>query len=147
MYSKVLLAVRLNTEDCIITPTGLDSDGYGQLRDGMLMMKAHQLAYRAGNGSIPDGMLVRHTCDVRSCINPKHLMLGTVQDNSNDMIGRGRSAKQSNSHAKLNWDKVERIRKSTKPTSELAEEYGVKEKQIVRILRNEQWQDNCVTRN
>lgn len=147
MYAKVLSAILLNTDDCILTPTGLDREGYGQLRDGMRMTKAHQLAYRAGNGSIPIGMLVRHTCDVRACINPKHLVLRTVQDNSDDMIERGRSAKQSNTHAKLNWDKVDSIRGSTKSVRELAEEYGVQEKQIIRILRNEQWQDNSKTRN
>lgn len=34
--------------------------------------------------------IVRHSCDVPLCINPKHLLLGTYKDNTQDMLRRGR---------------------------------------------------------
>lgn len=142
MYFRVLTAVEEVTDSCIHTPTGLDSDGYGQLRDGMGMTKAHKLAYTAKVGEIPAGLLVRHTCDNRACINPKHLLVGTVQDNYNDMKERGRAAVENNAHAKLNWIKVREIRASSEAAEILAERYGVATKQVNRILRGEQWLDN-----
>ena len=35
-------------------------------------------------------MIVRHTCDVPACVNPAHLILGTLRDNSQDMIRKNR---------------------------------------------------------
>jgi hypothetical protein len=38
-----------------------------------------------------DGMEARHTCDNDWCINREHLLPGTSQDNSDDMVQRGRA--------------------------------------------------------
>ena len=49
------------------------------------------MAYELAHGPIPRGMVVRHKCDVRLCIAPNHLEVGTVLDNLNDMYSRGRN--------------------------------------------------------
>jgi hypothetical protein len=42
------------------------------------------------NGPVPSGMLILHKCDVRGCVNPDHLFLGTAKDNTRDMMTKGR---------------------------------------------------------
>lgn len=51
----------------------------------------HTFVYQEVVGPIPDGNVVRHTCDNPPCVNPRHLVLGTHADNQGDMVARGRS--------------------------------------------------------
>ncbi len=66
-----------------------NKQGYGQLKHESRYEGAHRWAYRAGNGDIPPGALVRHKCDNPPCINPDHLELGTKLDNARDSVMRG----------------------------------------------------------
>lgn len=67
-------------------------DGYGRLFDKGFNWAVHRWAYARLVGSIPDGMWVLHKCDVRACVNPDHLYLGTVLENNRDTTNRGRHA-------------------------------------------------------
>lgn len=75
--------------------TGLrDADGYGRIRIAGADHRAPRVAWELANDtSIPEGMLVRHTCDNPPCCNAEHLVLGTPAENSHDMVRRGRSAR------------------------------------------------------
>lgn len=53
--------------------------------------RAHRASYKEFVGDIPKGMYVCHRCDVRNCIEPSHLFLGTQADNMADMVLKGRS--------------------------------------------------------
>jgi hypothetical protein len=75
-------------------------NGYGQISFRGKPMRAHRAMYLAVNGSIPDGMHVCHTCDVRRCINPDHLWLGTNKQNLNDAKAKGRLPKMQQTHCK-----------------------------------------------
>lgn len=52
---------------------------------------AHRAAYAIIHGECPAGMVVMHTCDVRACVNPDHLRLGTQRDNVQDAVKKGRA--------------------------------------------------------
>lgn len=65
-------------------------NGYGQFRNGKVVY-AHRYAYELWFGPIPDGLLVCHVCDNRSCVRPEHLFLGDYQDNAQDASKKGRT--------------------------------------------------------
>lgn len=50
----------------------------------------HRRMYEEENGPIPPGLIVRHSCDRKLCVNPRHLLIGTYRDNSQDAKIRGR---------------------------------------------------------
>lgn len=56
----------------------------------------HRLVYCAEHGLHIDAIkdrVIRHTCDNRRCVNPKHLLIGSQQDNIQDMVDRNRLPK------------------------------------------------------
>ena len=71
-----------------------ENSGYAQLAmPGGVPIRAHRLAYMLFKGKIPCGLDVRHTCDIRCCVNPDHLLVGTRKQNMDDARQRGRIAK------------------------------------------------------
>lgn len=80
------------------------SNGYGCFYINGTYALAHRVSYMAHNNlwELPVGAVVMHSCDNRKCVNPSHLRLGTVSDNSKDMIAKGRH----------NWAVGERSRKA-----------------------------------
>lgn len=78
--------------DCWEWQGGKNNIGYGLIRDGDRMRLTHRVSYEEHNQKlIPKYMCVCHSCDNRSCVNPKHLWVGTMYDNMHDMIKKGRS--------------------------------------------------------
>jgi len=105
--------------------------------------RAHRLVYEDVNGPIPSGMCVRHTCNNTLCCNPKHLIIGTHQDNMNDMILDQRSLVGSkNPSAKLSEQDVEEIktlRTHGNTLKYIASIYGVHLSTIGYICQNKLW--------
>jgi hypothetical protein len=64
--------------------------GYGVIDRGGRKLGAHRVSYEMNKGQIPHGLVVRHTCDVPSCVNPDHLLIGTQADNIQDAVKRNR---------------------------------------------------------
>lgn len=125
---------------CWLWLYAVDRDGYGVFNNNR---KAHQESYRLYKGTILKGLLVRHKCDQPSCVNPDHLILGTAQDNSDDMVKRNRQRKHENHPlAKLNSKQADEIRVSDKSTRILAKEYNISRHTISKIKRNLLWRIN-----
>lgn len=65
--------------------------GYGQFR-GLGTGFAHRVSWVIHFGPVPEGKQVHHHCDNPCCVNPKHLWVGTQQDNIDDMYAKGRES-------------------------------------------------------
>jgi hypothetical protein len=113
LEERFLARTPISTEDACWRWTGLhDADGYGTLHYEGRMHGAHRIAYALYRGEIPKGIVVRHKCDVRDCVNPSHLELGTQIDNIMDMVKRGRHKPMSgenNGNFKVTDDQLVQI--------------------------------------
>lgn len=65
------------------------SNEYGGFSLGGRTQLAHRVAYELFVDEIPEGLHVLHDCDVKRCVNPKHLWLGTHNDNIQDARYKG----------------------------------------------------------
>lgn len=138
---------------CLIWTGYTDIYGYAiaHFKDGKVKknLKVHRLVYEQANGKIPDGMLVCHRCDVRSCINPDHLFVGTHADNILDMWAKKRwkpSAQDNNGernpNSKLSSSDVVQIiqmKASGIKAKHLSELFGVDKTQIYKICSGKAW--------
>ena len=53
--------------------------------------RANRISYKIYYGEFNEKLFVCHSCDNPSCVNPKHLWLGTTQDNTKDRCLKGRT--------------------------------------------------------
>ncbi len=104
----------------------LGRDEYGKRRS----TPAHRASWLIHHGEIPVGLEVLHTCDVRHCVRPDHLFLGTQKQNIQDALAKGRMATGDRHGQRLHPESVARGEHSGK--SKLTEEQ-VRE---IRYLKN-----------
>ena len=85
--------------ECWLWTGCLNRGGYGRLRVlGQGEVRAHQFSFVDSGRELPKGshkhdFCVLHSCDVRRCVNPDHLFLGTQLDNIADRDRKGRGRK------------------------------------------------------
>lgn len=131
------------------------SGGYGQVRVGGVLLKAHRRAWALANGEpVGAGVVVLHTCDNPACCNPAHLKRGTQQENIADMKAKGRARSgpdhiwsrnrrrakgEANGNAKLTAADVRGIRASSGNKRAIAARYGVSDVLIGKVIRREVW--------
>lgn len=78
--------------DCWEFKGSKNKDGYGKIGiGGKKNESAHRVIFKIYNFDIPKNMVILHTCDNPSCCNPKHLVLGTQNDNIQDMVQKRRN--------------------------------------------------------
>jgi len=122
-------------------------DGYGAARSSGKEHGAHRVAWMLFRGAIGPGMVVCHKCDVRACVNPEHLFLGTAAENARDMTAKGRSPRgERHGSARLTAEQVHRIKAMLATDrmymSEIAREFGVSPTTIRAIKEGKTWRED-----
>lgn len=130
---------------CILHPSQPGSHGYGQVYEDGKHWTAHRYTYTKTKGEIPPGLLVCHTCDVKRCVNPDHLYLGTHKDNNRDTYARNRMPLRYGhlavNVAKLTKEQAKDIKYSDAPAKELAVKYQINQSQVSRIRTGKTWKN------
>ena len=123
----------------------MGSNGYGQISFKGKYIQAHRLSWILKNRFIPKGKFVLHKCDIPTCVNPKHLFIGTNFDNVHDAIRKGRmnNVGENHGYSKLSNQEVISIRKEYIPRKcsqrFLARKYNVTHGMIYCIVHNKNW--------
>jgi hypothetical protein len=93
-------------------------------------------------------MYILHHCDNPPCVNPAHLFLGTLKDNTQDMLKKGRDFKpanykgEQNPRATLSEDTVREIRRMVSEGQTQAatgRRFNVTRHRIWDIVHNRSW--------
>lgn len=124
---------------CWLWTAAKNGHGYGSFRISIKDKNkiAHRYSFELVNGPIPVGMILCHSCDVTSCVNPDHLFLGTHKDNAIDRNKKGRGK----CFRKLTDNDVKIIKSSTISQSKLSKQFGVSRRTIASIQYGETWID------
>jgi hypothetical protein len=152
--------------ECWLWTGALYKTGYGHVRINRHDYRAHRIVYELLKGPIPEGLFVCHTCDVRRCVRPEHLWLGTTGDNTRDASAKGRMSyprpRSPNAkigahtkpesvargerapHAKLTWEQVRAARaryQKNETLTTLARDYGVSLATMHAVLNYRSWRE------
>lgn len=132
---------------------------YGRVKKDGIEYKSHRMSWILTFGNIESGMCVCHRCDNPSCVNPKHLFLGTMADNIADRDSKGRTAKGINSgsvrhpeklprgekhkNSKLTESDIKTIRSLYRPhkfgAHRISNLYSMSKPSIFSIIKRETW--------
>jgi len=133
-----------NTDECIVSPHAAEGNLYPRaLIDGK-RVRMNRYACELRNGPAPyPGMYACHTCDVRQCVNPRHLYWGTHAQNMKDKAVAGsRQSGETHSGSKLTWAIVDEIRakhEGGRSTRSLAFEYSIAISGAWKICNHKAW--------
>lgn len=120
--------------------------GYGKMCINSKNLTAHRFMYEMINGDIPSNMFICHKCDNPACVNPNHLFLGNVRDNTVDMVQKNRAPNykgNNNPRSKITDKIVLEIYNKAKYSgisyNKLAREYKISASLVSEIMRGNLW--------
>jgi hypothetical protein len=143
---KFLAKASPQADGCWLWTGLVRPDGYGATRFEGKEQGAHRVAWKLFREKIGPGISVCHKCDVRACVNPAHLFLGTPADNVQDMKRKGRDRRgERHGSARLTLAQALRIKRLLAEDkmyiSEIAREFGVSETTIRAIKTGRTWRE------
>ncbi|HYE38198.1 HNH endonuclease signature motif containing protein [Methylocaldum sp.] len=129
---------------CWLFSGQLTRTGYGLICTESKKRQAHRVAFELARGAIPAGLCVCHHCDVRACVNPDHLWLGTHAQNMRDQHDKGRGSTtvalgEGHPRAKLTEPLVRLIRASEDSAASLARTLGVTSSAVRSVRGRRTW--------
>lgn len=132
------------TDECWLWTGEKNIYGYGIYRIDGGYIGSHRYVLKQYEKTEVTNKVVMHTCDVRACCNPKHLVVGTHADNHQDKINKNRQAKgEINGASILTEQQVIEIRNKYKfrvcTYKMLADEYNVCKDTIQKVVRKIYW--------
>lgn len=138
--NKLLLKSKRMPNGCLVFQ-GQWSQRYPVVRVEELgkCFKAHRAAWILTNGAVPDGLCVLHRCDNGHCLEPRHLWLGTQEDNMEDMHRKGRSDAFTRKLTEAQVAEIKRLINCGYRTGQLAAMFGVCSPAISHIKVGRRW--------
>ncbi len=141
--------IKGNDDECWEWQGATIGMGYGYFRGRYECNEyTHRFSWEIEHGPIPQGLCVCHKCDNPTCVNPKHLFLGTIGDNNRDMYAKGRAnpyrftyQDRLKSNSKLSESQVREIKKMPGTNKKAAFLFNVSESTIRRIRVGESWRN------
>ena len=114
LRERLLARIKVTESGCWEWTGSKNKKGYGQIQKGkrgLGPILTHVASYIVHYGEVPKGMVVMHTCDNPPCINPEHLVLGSYQQNTDDMLAKGRATWQKETAFPLSDEQRAEIKK------------------------------------
>jgi hypothetical protein len=127
----------LGPDDCWEWQAYLNG-GYGTFTIENINFNAHRVSWELAYGPIPEGLLCCHRCDNRACVNPKHLFLGTYQDNMDDMAFKGRNNRKLSEEQVLDIRRLYSL-KDHMTQRELGKLFKVTHVTILKVVNRIKW--------
>lgn len=134
---------------CIEHTLARDRQGYARTSLNGQLTGLHRKVYcQTRSVTLADiaDLVVRHTCDNPSCIEPTHLLLGTRGDNNRDRAERGRSADRNGEAHPLSVLKGMQVREIRRlfaaggiTQKRLAVQFHCDPSNISRIIKRDTW--------
>jgi hypothetical protein len=110
-----------------------------------IQQSAHRFSYKTFKGNIPKGLCICHICDVKHCVNPDHLFIGTHSDNIQDCIKKSRfnpPKGERSASTKLTNENIYEIRNLHNQgikQKDLAKRFDISNGAISCIINNKTW--------
>jgi HNH endonuclease len=133
--------------ECLLYTEGHSSrSGHVLIRSAGRTIGVHVAAWEIDNGrQVTPALVIRHSCDTPRCIEPRHLLAGTVADNNRDRDDRGRHVAlrgEQNGYSKLTESDIRIIRKLLRgglAQAKVGEQFSVSQRCIWAIAHGLTW--------